>query len=339
MLVYNGENKKEDGKKGEEENAKKEAPPPPPPHGDKTPWQVFRDTFRSELQASKEWNESTKALASSAHDLAESERIRKARAAYEAASSAASTKTSAALKKTGSAIGKGAAWTWETPVVKGIRTGVSATGRGLDMATKPVRETEAYKKTVSNVKEVMDDGASTRYGGWIEKEERRKQRALREAKEGRSKVEVIQEDPNAGTNITLHKDARWKEQWRDFRDKSKLMQHYFDLKNTYQESENPLISTARSVSDAITGFFAENETAQVIKKFRQMDPTFQMEPFLRDLREYILPEVLDAYVKGDGKTLKLWLSEAQYYVYEALSRQYTTAGLEVRRQNLGYPTR
>lgn len=191
----NGENKKEDGKKGEEENAKKEAPPPPPPHGDKTPWQVFRDTFRSELQASKEWNESTKALASSAHDLAESERIRKARAAYEAASSAASTKTSAALKKTGSAIGKGAAWTWETPVVKGIRTGVSATGRGLDMATKPVRETEAYKKTVSNVKEVMDDGASTRYGGWIEKEERRKQRALREAKEGRSKVEVIQEDP------------------------------------------------------------------------------------------------------------------------------------------------
>ncbi|KAI5301886.1 protein translocase subunit [Ascosphaera pollenicola] len=267
-------------------------------------------------------------LASSAHDLAESERIKKARAAYEAASSAASTRTSAALKKTGSAIGKSAAWTWETPVVKGIRTGVRVTGRGLDKATKPVRETEAYKKTVSNVKEAMDDGASTRYGGWIEKEERRRQRALREAKEGHRKIEVIEEDPNAGTNITLHKDARWKEQWREFKDNSKLMQRYFDLKNTYQESENPLISTARSVSDAITGFFAENETAHVIKKFRQMDPTFQMEPFLRDLREYILPEVLDAYVKGDGKTLKLWLSEAQYYVYEALSKQYTTAGLK-----------
>ncbi|KAI5293068.1 protein translocase subunit [Ascosphaera acerosa] len=174
----------------------------------------------------------------------------------------------------------------------------------------------------------MDDGSSTRYGGWIEKEERRRQRALREAKEGRNKVEVMQEDPNAGTNITLHKDAAWKEQWREFRDNSKLMQRYFDLKASYQESENPLVSTARSVSDTIAGFFAENETAQVIKRFRQMDPTFQMEPFLRDLREYILPEVLDAYVKGDGKTLKLWLSEAQYYVYEALSKQYTTAGLK-----------
>ena len=79
------------------------------------------------------------------------------------------------------------------------------------------------------------------------------------------------------------------------------------MKSAYNESENPLISTARSISDRVAGFFAENETAMVIKKFREMDPSFQMEPFLRDMREYILPEVLDAYVKGDTETLKLWL--------------------------------
>lgn len=106
------------------------------------------------------------------------------------------------------------------------------------------------------------------------------------------------------------------------------MQRYFSLKNTYNESENPLISTARSISDRVAGFFAENETAQVIKKFREMDPTFQVEPFLRELREYILPEVLDAYVKSDTETLKLWLSDAQFYVYNALTRQYKTAGLK-----------
>lgn len=100
------------------------------------------------------------------------------------------------------------------------------------------------------------------------------------------------------------------------------------MKNVYEESENPLISTARSISDRIAGFFAENETAQVIKKFKEMDPTFSMEPFLREMREYILPEVLDAYVKGDAPTLKLWLSDAQFSVYDALSKQYTTAGLK-----------
>lgn len=106
------------------------------------------------------------------------------------------------------------------------------------------------------------------------------------------------------------------------------MQSLFSLKSSYNESENPFISTARSISDRVAGFFAENETAMVIKKFREMDPTFQMEPFLREMREYILPEVLDAYVKGDTETLKLWLSAAQFQVYDALSKQYTTAGLK-----------
>jgi import inner membrane translocase subunit TIM44 len=100
------------------------------------------------------------------------------------------------------------------------------------------------------------------------------------------------------------------------------------MKDVYQESDNPLISTARSITDRVAGFFAENETAQVIKKIRSMDPGFQVEPFLRELREYMLPEVLDAYVKGDVETLKLWLSEAQYSVYEALTKQYLQAGLK-----------
>lgn len=106
------------------------------------------------------------------------------------------------------------------------------------------------------------------------------------------------------------------------------MQGLFSLKSSYNESENPFISTARSISDRVAGFFAENETAMVIKKFREMDPGFQMEPFLREMREYILPEVLDAYVKGDTETLKLWLSAAQFQVYDALTKQYTTAGLK-----------
>jgi import inner membrane translocase subunit TIM44 len=106
------------------------------------------------------------------------------------------------------------------------------------------------------------------------------------------------------------------------------MQNLFSLKGKYEESENPLVSTARSITDRIAGFFAENETAMVIKKFREMDPGFQLEPFLRDVREYILPEVLDAYVKGDTKTLKHWLSDAQFSVYDALSKQYSSLGLK-----------
>lgn len=186
-----------EGDKSKKQEEKRAPPPPPPPHGDKTPWQVFTETLRTEFKASKEWNESTKALASSAHQFTENESIRRAKAAYEAASGAATEKTASALKNTGKVIGKGAAWTWETPVVKGVRAGVNATGKGLDKVTKPVRETAAFK----SVKEVIDDGSSSRYGGWVEKEERRRKRELRELEEARAsgrpgkRVEKIEEDP------------------------------------------------------------------------------------------------------------------------------------------------
>jgi len=132
---------------------------------------------------------------------------------------------------------------------------------------------------------------------------------------------------SAGTNVTLHKDAQWKESWREFRDSNKFIQGIFSVRKNLEESENPIIEATRNIADRFAGFFAENETAMVIRKMREIDPNFQLEPFLRDLREYILPEVLDAYVKGDTETLQAWLSDAQFNVYAALNKQYETNGL------------
>lgn len=181
-----------EGSEGKKEGSK-EAPPPPPPHGDKTPWQVFTETLQTEFKASKEWNESTKQLAEGAHQFTENENVKRARQAFETTTGAVTSTTGKVLKTTAGAVGKGAAWTWETPVVKGVRTTVNATANVLDKATQPIRQTEAYK----NVKNVIDDGSSSRYGGWVEKEERRKARELRELQEGTTGKfkEVPIEDP------------------------------------------------------------------------------------------------------------------------------------------------
>ena len=176
---------------------KKQEEAPPPPHGNKSPIQVFMDTMKKEFQASKEWNEGTKQLASSAHQFSENESVKRARAAYSAASGAATSGTASALKGAAKTVGQGAAWTWDTTVVKGVRQGVNATGRAIDTATKPVRETQAFK----SVRDVIDDGSSSKYGGWVEKEERRKQRELREIQEAAAsgrpgrRAEKIEEDP------------------------------------------------------------------------------------------------------------------------------------------------
>lgn len=185
-----------EGEGPEADAKKKKAAPPPPKHGNKTPWQVFTDTLQTEFKASKEWNDSQKQLAGSIEDFSQNPNVQRAKTAYSKATDAATSTTSAALKTTATAIGSGAAWTWDTTVVKGLRKGATALGSGVEKATRPVRETEAFK----NVKDVIDDGSSSRYGGWVEKEERRKRREakeLREAAQGglRHPTKPMVEDP------------------------------------------------------------------------------------------------------------------------------------------------
>ena len=43
---------------------------------------------------------------------------------------------------------------------------------------------------------------------------------------------------------------------------------------------------------------------------RSMDPGFSREDFERELREYIVPEVVDACLSADREALKAWCGEA-----------------------------
>lgn len=79
---------------------------------------------------------------------------------------------------------------------------------------------------------------------------------------------------------------------------------------SYAESDNPFVVMSRSVTGTIGRIFDETETAKVTKWVKEMDPTFTQESFLRELREYIVPELVDAYVNGDQPILKQWCSEA-----------------------------
>lgn len=85
---------------------------------------------------------------------------------------------------------------------------------------------------------------------------------------------------------------------------------YLRWKEAYEESESPAVETLRSITSTIGSWFDENETAKVIRTVREMDPDFNMDSFTRELREYIVPEVVDAYLSADSESLKQWCGEA-----------------------------
>lgn len=74
-----------------------------------------------------------------------------------------------------------------------------------------------------------------------------------------------------------------------------------------EESDNPVIERFR---EWFGGAMQESEEAQVVRMFQSVDPTFSIDKFMRDATEFYIPDVMDAYIKGDLKTLKEWCSDA-----------------------------
>ncbi|KAH9029820.1 hypothetical protein EDB85DRAFT_2249882 [Lactarius pseudohatsudake] len=78
----------------------------------------------------------------------------------------------------------------------------------------------------------------------------------------------------------------------------------------------------RSVTSTIALWFYKNETAQVLQRMKALNLGFSMEGFERELREYIVPEVVNAYLTADNEALKT------YNVLWAMMEQYLCQGMQ-----------
>lgn len=106
-----------------------------------------------------------------------------------------------------------------------------------------------------------------------------------------------------------------------------MFRKFSEWRMAYDESENPVVERIRGVTETIGGWFEENETAQVVGAFRALDPQFTLEAFQRDLREYVLPELIDAYHGAASHLLRQWCSEATYNVLMATVDPYISKGM------------
>lgn len=72
-----------------------------------------------------------------------------------------------------------------------------------------------------------------------------------------------------------------------------------------------------SIAGRISSIFAETETAKALREIAQRDPNFNLEKFMKDAHEHLIPEILDALLCGDLPTLRLWSSEATFNMLKA----------------------
>lgn len=290
------------------------------------PLEVFFQTFRDEVKKLAELKENIKALQDETGRLGESEAFKRAKEAYDKAQKGLSAAGKLA-KKTAEKVGEAANRAWELPVGRGVRHTVATGAEAADKAFEPVRNTQVYK----DVSNVIDDGSSTAYGGFLTKEQREALRRREAQRRRAAGTGPVKSNESAGgdivaTNIKPTGPSAG-ERWEKFKLTNPVGRGYVYLKEKWDESENGLISLVRTIFEKISGFFSETEQAKVVKQFRMMDPLFRVTDFTRSLTNYIVPELLDAYVKNDEAVLKRWLSEAPFNVWQANNKQFVQQGL------------
>ncbi|GFR05613.1 mitochondrial import inner membrane translocase subunit TIM44 [Trichonephila clavata] len=145
-----------------------------------------------------------------------------------------------------------------------------------------------------------------------------------------NKEDRIIEPNSEATTVELHKDSKWFQSWQNFRDNNQYVNKVFDWKMKYDESDNPVVRASRLLTDKVTdlfgGIFQKTELSEVLTEIVKMDPNFDKEQFLRECELEIIPNILEAMIRGELEILKDWCYEGPYNILSTPIKQAQTLG-------------
>lgn len=133
------------------------------------------------------------------------------------------------------------------------------------------------------------------------------------------------------TRVEMHKDSKFYQSWEDFKNNNTYVNKILDWKVKYEESDNSMIRASRILTDKVShvmgNLFSKTELSETLTEICKIDPSFTQRQFLRDCETDIIPNILEAILRGNLEVLKDWCFESTYNVISTPIRQAITAGL------------
>ncbi|NXN15444.1 TIM44 translocase, partial [Indicator maculatus] len=284
----------------------------------------FVENIKQELAKNKEMKESIKKFRDEAKKLEESDALQEARRKYKTIESE-TVKTSEVIKKkleeiTGT-VKESLDEVSRSDIGRRIKEGVEEAAKTAKQSAESVSKggeklgrTAAFKaisQGVESVKKELDEsvlGQSAPY--------RRPQRLRKrtESSGDSCRGERVFEANEEALGVVLHKDSKWYQQWKDFKDNNVVFNRFFEMKMKYEESDNAFIRASRALTDRVTdilgGLFSKTEMSEVLTEILRVDPSFDKDRFLRQCERDIIPNVLEALLCGELEILQDWCYEA-----------------------------
>ncbi|XP_034611116.1 mitochondrial import inner membrane translocase subunit TIM44 [Trachemys scripta elegans] len=280
----------------------------------------FVDNLKQELAKNKEMKENIKKFRDEAKKLEESDALQEARRKYKTIESE-TVKTSEVIKKklgeiTGS-VRESLDEVSKSDIGRKIKEGVEEAAKTAKQSAESVTKggeklgkTTAFKAISQGVETMKKEIGQT--GPYRRPERLRKRTEFA----GEKIEERIFEANEEAMGVVLHKDSKWYQQWKDFKDNNVVFNRFFEMKMKYDESDNAFIRASRAVTDKVTGLigglFSKTEMSEVLTEILKVDPAFDKDQFLNQCEKDIIPNILEAMTSGDLDVLKDWCYEATY---------------------------
>ncbi|XP_065201735.1 mitochondrial import inner membrane translocase subunit TIM44 [Planococcus citri] len=286
----------------------------------------FFDNIKQEFAKNKEMKENLKKFREEAHKLEHSDALKKARQKYETVESEASRSTEVLKERLGSIKHKvhdvieEASKSDLAKKAEQLKQEISKTAgkaaESISESGSKIGKTSAFRtisQTAEAVKKEIDDSS---FAGNVY------QPPTKLRKRVDATIDSANIAPNEeATGVELHKDSKFYQSWQNFKNNNTTINKILDWKIQYDESDNPVVRASRFVTDKVTdivgGLFQKTELSEVLTEICKLDPNFDKEEFLKLCERDIIPNVLEAIVRGDLEILKDWCHEAPYNVISA----------------------
>lgn len=293
--------------------------------------------LKNEFDKNKEMKENIKKFREEAEKLEQSDALKSARKKFNMVESEASKggevfkdhlesikgKVSSALDDASKTdLGKRAGQ-WGEELSKSAK----GVGYSISDASKKIGQTNAFQ-SISEASEIVKKEIDTQ---GIQGRVYKSPAKLRKRVETNYSNDTRVFEPNTeDTGIELHKDSKFYQQWENFKNNNQYVNKVLDWKMKYEESDNPMIRASRLLTDKVTdimgGIFSKTELSETLTEICKIDLNFNEKQFIRDCENDIIPNILEAMVRGDLEILKDWCFESTYNIIATPISQAQKAG-------------
>lgn len=301
------------------------------------------ENIRSEFSQNKDIKESLAKFRQESQKLEETDAFKQAREKYKKVEAESKKDVNEIIENAKDSLKSGVEKAKDAEIIKKtmkigdkISTTAKGAAEGISKQSEYLKETAAFKKMSEASKSVEKEFDNAEMLSSLYRAPKelltRSERAALHGNGSDHQDRVVQPNEEA-QSVELHKDSKWSQNWKKFKEDNPYVNKVFEFKMKYDESDNPLVRVTRNfvdkVGDTVGGLFQTTDLSNVLTEICKVDPNFDINLFLKDCEKFIIPTILEAMCQNRVDVLSDWCYEAVFNVLSQPQKEAQKQGLRI----------